>query len=41
VRGEVLEHPTGVEIEIMEADARRIRRVRLRTPEMPAPAHQE
>ena len=41
VRGEVLEHPTGVEIEIMEADARRIRRVRLRTPEMPAPAAQE
>ena len=38
---EKLEHPTGVEIEIMEADARRIRRVRLRTPEMPAPAAQE
>ncbi len=38
VRGEVLRHPTGVEIEILEADARRIRRVRLRTPEiLPAP----
>lgn len=42
VRGEVLRHPTGVEIEIMEADARRIRRIRLRTPEIPAaPAAQE
>ncbi|KCZ46264.1 transporter associated domain-containing protein [Hyphomonas pacifica] len=41
VRGEVLRHPTGVEIEIMDADARRIRRVRLRTPEQPAPASQE
>jgi hypothetical protein len=30
-----------VEIEIMDADARRIRRVRLRTPEQPAPAAQE
>lgn len=30
VRGEVLRHPAGVDIEIMEADARRIRRVRLR-----------
>ncbi|MAN47358.1 MAG: CBS domain-containing protein [Alphaproteobacteria bacterium] len=41
VRGEVLRHPTGVEIEIMDADARRIRRVRLRTPEQPTPASQE
>jgi len=41
VRGEVLKHPAGVEIEIMDADARRIRRVRLRTPEQPAPAAQE
>ncbi|MEH6809463.1 MAG: transporter associated domain-containing protein [Hyphomonas oceanitis] len=33
VRGEVLRHPSGVEIEVMDADARRIRRLRLRTPE--------
>lgn len=30
VRGEVLRHPAGAEIEIMDADARRIRRLRLR-----------
>ena len=42
LRGEILRHPTGVEIEIMDADARRIRRVRLRTPEVPAvPSSQE
>ncbi|MCA8890603.1 MAG: CBS domain-containing protein [Hyphomonas sp.] len=33
VRGEILRHPSGVEIEILDADARRIRRLRLRTPE--------
>jgi CBS domain containing-hemolysin-like protein len=33
VRGEILRHPTGPEIEIMDADARRIRRVRVRVPE--------
>ena len=33
VRGEVLKHPSGIEIEIIEADARRIRRLRLRTNE--------
>lgn len=36
VRGEVLRHPSGVEIEVMDADARRIRRLRLRTPEVGA-----
>jgi CBS domain containing-hemolysin-like protein len=42
VRGEVLRHPSGVEIEIMDADARRIRRLRLRTPEVgSAPQPQE
>ncbi|KJS39068.1 MAG: hemolysin [Hyphomonas sp. BRH_c22] len=42
VRGEVLRHPSGVEIEVMDADARRIRRLRLRTPEVgPAPQPQE
>lgn len=35
VRGEVLKHPRGAEIEIIEADSRRIRRLRLRLPEMP------
>lgn len=33
VRGEVLIHPTGVEIEIIDADARRLRRLRLHIPE--------
>ncbi|MCL4134971.1 UNVERIFIED_CONTAM: hypothetical protein GTU68_006846 [Idotea baltica] len=33
VRGEILRHPGGSEIEIMDADARRIRRVRVRVPE--------
>lgn len=31
VRGEVLKHPSGVDIEIMDGDSRRIRRLRLRT----------
>jgi CBS domain containing-hemolysin-like protein len=35
-RGEVLPHPGGTEIEIMEADGRRIRRLRLRTPDKPS-----
>ncbi len=33
LRGEVLRHPGGVEIEIMDADSRRIRKLRLRLPE--------
>jgi CBS domain containing-hemolysin-like protein len=37
LRGEVLRHPGGTEIEIMEADSRRIRRLRLRLPESAAP----
>ncbi|MEZ5997782.1 MAG: transporter associated domain-containing protein [Hyphomonas sp.] len=42
VRGEILRHPSGVEIEILDADARRIRRLRLRTPEaLPAAPPQE
>jgi magnesium and cobalt transporter len=36
LRGEVLRHPGGTEIEIMDADTRRIRRLRLRLPEPPA-----
>ncbi len=37
-RGEVLRHPSGVEFRVLEADARRIRRVRVRrAPEETAP----
>ena len=32
VRGEVLEHPSGVVIEVIEADPRRIKRLRVRLP---------
>ena len=32
VRGEVIEHPAGVSIEVIEADARRIKRLKLRLP---------
>lgn len=35
VRGEILRHPYGAELEIMEADTRRIRRLKLRLPEPP------
>ncbi|MEN3975445.1 hemolysin family protein [Emcibacter sp. SYSU 3D8] len=31
-RGEVIEHPSGVEFEVTEADARQLRRVRVRKP---------
>lgn len=37
VRGEVLRHPAGLDIEIMDADQRRIRRLRLRLSSAPAP----
>ncbi|MDR9394340.1 hemolysin family protein [Roseovarius sp. SYSU LYC5161] len=33
VRGEVLEHPNGAEIEVIDADPRRIKRLRVRLPE--------
>ena len=36
-RGEVIVHPGGWEFEVMEADPRRIRRLRVR-PAQPAPA---
>ena len=32
VRGEVLEHPNGAEIEVIDADPRRVQRLRLRLP---------
>ncbi len=31
-RGEIVQHPTGFELEIVEADPRRVRRLRLRPP---------
>ena len=33
VRGEVIMHPAGFEIEVLEADMRRVKRLRLRLPE--------
>ncbi len=33
VRGEVVEHPTGTEFEVVDADPRRIKRLRVRLPE--------
>ena len=36
LRGEVLRHPGGAELEVMEADTRRVRRLKLRLPEPPA-----
>ena len=38
LRGEVLRHPTGVDIEILDGDARRIHRLIVRTPADPKPA---
>lgn len=37
VRGEVLRHPGGTEIEILDADSRRVRHMRLRLPEPSQP----
>ena len=34
-RGEIVTHPSGIEFEILEADPRRIKRVRLRVPAAP------
>ena len=34
-RGELLTHPSGLEFEIVEADPRRIKRVRVRNPPPP------
>lgn len=41
VRGEILRHPSGAELEIMEADTRRIRRLKLRLPETSVPPARE
>jgi CBS domain containing-hemolysin-like protein len=40
VRGELLRHTSGVEFEILEADPRRVKRVKIRAPE-PTPAEPE
>ena len=38
-RGEVIRHPTGYEFEVIEADSRRIKRMRVRAPhKRPKPA---
>jgi magnesium and cobalt transporter len=41
LRGEVLRHPGGVEIEIVDADSRRLRKLRLRMPEAQPAARPE
>ncbi|MEQ8194483.1 MAG: hemolysin family protein [Rhodospirillales bacterium] len=38
VRGELIEHPAGLEFEILAADPRRIRRLRVRRPKIALPA---
>ncbi|MCH7865290.1 MAG: magnesium/cobalt efflux protein, partial [Proteobacteria bacterium] len=32
IRGELISHPSGVEFEVLDADPRRIKRVRVRAP---------
>jgi magnesium and cobalt transporter len=34
-RGEVIAHPTGIEFEVLDADPRRIKRLRVRNPHTP------
>lgn len=36
-RGEVLSHPSGLDFEIVEADARKVRKIRIRRTQPPAP----
>ena len=38
VRGEVIQHPSGAEFEIIDADARRIKRIRVQVPRLKAAA---
>jgi magnesium and cobalt transporter len=38
IRGELIAHPSGVEFEVLEADPRRIRRLRVRAPQPVAAA---
>ncbi|MGE0734469.1 MAG: hemolysin family protein [Alphaproteobacteria bacterium] len=39
-RGELVKHDSGIEFEVLDADPRRVRRVRLRNVPTPAPEHQ-
>ena len=34
-RGEIVTHPSGYEFEVLEADARRVKRLRIRAPQLP------
>ena len=38
VRGEIVPHPRGLEFEIIEADPRRVKKLRLRLPDANKPA---
>ncbi len=38
VRGEMVPHPSGVEFEVLDADPRRIKRLRVRVPDVAGPA---
>jgi magnesium and cobalt transporter len=40
-RGEIVTHPAGFEFEVLEADPRRVKRVRIRPPARPAAAADE
>jgi magnesium and cobalt transporter len=40
-RGEVISHPSGIEFRVLDADARRIRRLRARKPQQPTAAAAE
>jgi magnesium and cobalt transporter len=37
-RGELISHPSGLEFRVLEADPRRIRRLRIRRPQAPGEA---
>jgi len=38
VRGELVRHPSGIELEVLDADARRLKKVRIHQPRSAAPA---
>lgn len=38
VRGELVRHPSGLELEVLDADARRLKKVRIHQPLGTAPA---
>ena len=37
-RGELVRHPSGIEFEVLEADPRRIKKLRIHLPQTPGPA---